>query len=85
MNNELTLEVKCFSLLCRCAYSYVFILALHLNPHRLQHLYVCVCVCVMEYKCNGGGVGGCSFILLIQGQFLIMQSEYTETLQEHMH
>ena len=46
---------------------------------------VCVCVCVMEYKCNGGGVGGCSFILLIQGQFLIMQSEYTETLQEHMH
>lgn len=47
MNNELTLEVKCFSLLCMCAYSYVFNLALHLDPHRLQH----ICVCVMEYKC----------------------------------
>ncbi len=69
-------------------------LHLHLNPwifelicpHVSYNIYVCVCVCVCEKKmCEGSTVGGCIFILLIQGQLLIMQSEYMETLQEHMH
>lgn len=89
MNYELTVEVKCFSLLCLCDYSYVFILILIgdlcdcLSAYRLQ--YLCMHLCVRVFLCNGRGLGGCSFILLIQGQFLIMQSEYMETLQEHMH
>lgn len=55
MNNELTVEVKCFSLLCLCEDSYVFLLFLMgdlydcFSAYKLQYVcVVCVCVTAVE-------------------------------------
>lgn len=84
MNSELRVEVKCIEFMMH-AHSYIFIftwleifsIVFLQYLHILDGIWVC-------YGVVARG-GGCAFILLIQGQLLIMQSEYGETLQEHMH
>lgn len=58
-----------------------FIIAYEYTRWNMTALVAWVRVCACVYVCRGMW----RFILLIQGQFLIMQSEYMETLLEYMH
>lgn len=51
----------------------------------LNNIWYCLYLALYIKKVSVLLGGVFHFILLIQGQFLIMQSEFMETLQEHMH